>query len=117
MAAQPDIQALNAGLQQLEGGLQATRQQLCLFGNIPAIEGGRDILHAIAHLNTTVNNGLNGVRNQLTGIENRLTGVENRLTGVEDRLTGVENRLTGVEKRLTTVETQITVAFVAISVT
>jgi len=108
MTAQPDIQALNAGLQQFEGGLQATRQQLGLLGNIPAIAGGHDILGAIADLKTTFDDGL-------TGVGNRLTGIEDRLTVVEDRLTVVENRLTGVENRLTIVETRITVAFVAIS--
>jgi hypothetical protein len=70
MAAQPDIQlqALNAGLQQLEG-LQATRQQLGLFGNTPAIAGGQpeDKLAAIANLNTNVNDRLTGIKNRLTG--------------------------------------------------
>jgi len=66
MIKQSDIQTLNVGLQQLKGGLLATRQQLHLFGNIPAIAGGHNIFEAITNLNMTV-------ENQLTGIENRLT--------------------------------------------
>ncbi|RAR09371.1 hypothetical protein DDE82_001883 [Stemphylium lycopersici] len=52
-------------------GLQAAATEAGRMANLPAIQGGHDILHAV--------HNLNNINNRLTGIEQRIDGLGTRI--------------------------------------
>jgi prophage DNA circulation protein len=90
--AQPDIPLMT------QGGT-VFLQQLALFPNIPAINGGAVILarlDGLADHITGLTNQVTGLTNQVTGLTNQVTGLTNQVTGLTNQVTGLTNQVTGL---------------------
>ena len=90
---QPDFRVL-------ADNLRAVSDQVERCGNLPAIEGGRDIVRAVETLAAQMQDFRLEVRNNFNQINTRVDGIQTRVDGIQTRVDGIQMRVEDIQRRV-----------------
>ena len=93
MAAQPDFTNISSQITTLSTGVAALAPEVAKIGNIPAINGGNNLLTEMRGLRRDFNRIGEDLRTRMGALEERLDGVDERLRDLNARVGSLDNKI------------------------